>query len=241
MSSVMPVVSALGPPADGVKHCQPNTRIFVNDIAFGAGTLFIANSRIAWVSDAGNQLSFEYKGISIHAVSRDTSKFAHECLYLMVDGNIVDDIRRLLPSREDATPMDEDTAHDDDDSDDEGQVTEVKFVPGDNQQLDVMFAAMSDCQGLHPNSEDDLSDDEEAEEEEAAAEEEEEKLPNGHGIEDEEEEEEEVQERSCPTATEMTSQGLATLRRLEAMLGGSGAAETPGSLENAEEADMDSN
>merc|ERR1719187_3018972 len=103
--------------------------------------------------------------------------------------------------------MDAENDEDDEGDDDDDPVTEIRFVPSDMNQLDQMFAVMSDCQALHPDSdEDNLSDDFEGE--------------------DEEEEDAAAAELAgeCPTEDEMTPQGLATLRRLEGMLGGGGGA-----------------
>lgn len=46
----------------------------------------------------------------------------------------------------------------DDDSGDEGEseggMTEIRFVPDDASALDSMFTAMSECQQLHPDTDD---------------------------------------------------------------------------------------
>jgi len=231
---------------------QPETRLFVNSTPYGAGTLVLANSRISWRSDAaGSQFSIEYKGVSIHAVSRDITKFPHQCLYLMVDGKVDDDVARCVPEAEEASPMDAENDDDDDDDgedDDEDPVTEIRFVPADMNQLDHMFAVMSDCQALHPDSdEDNLSDDFEEEEAEDG-EEEEPSMANGHAANGHAHEEEEEDAAAaelageCPTEEEMTPQGLATLRRLEGMLGGGAGVVAPVEEGAAqfEDADMES-
>merc|ERR1711978_567561 len=100
----------------------------------------------------------EYKHIAMHAVSRDLTQFHQECLYLMIDVRLVD---------EEGTPMSTPNTSGDDDSEDEmesdGGMTEIRFVPDDATSLDSMFAAMSECQQLHPDTDD--SDSEAAEEE----------------------------------------------------------------------------
>jgi len=232
----MPFVSALGPPSDGVMLDQPSTRLFVNSVPYGSGNLVLATSRLSWVAETGSQFSLEYKGISIHAVSRDTTKFPHQCLYLMVDGDIKEDVARfnkgLIPELDGATPMDAEAADaEESDEEDEDPVTEIRFVPSDEGRLDLMFGVMSDCQALHPDSDDDFSGDEAdgfgygGEEEEEG---EEDAVLNGHanGLDNglDEPLEEESPAPECPTEDEMTPQGLATLRRLEGMLGGGAAA-----------------
>ena len=45
-------------------------------------------------------------------------------------------------------------------------MTEIRFVPDDRNTLDSMFATMSECQALHPDTDDSLEE-EEGEDEEA--------------------------------------------------------------------------
>jgi len=148
----------------------------------------------------------------------------------MVDGKVDDDVARCVPEAEEASPMDAEDGRDNDDDyeddDDEDPVTEIRFVPADENQLDRMFAVMSDCQALHPDSdEENLSDEDYGEEEEG---EEEEGIHegmngvNGHGGDDDAVAAAAELAGECPTEDEMTPQGLATLRRLEGMLGGGG-------------------
>ena len=57
----------------------------------GKGKLYIAESRVSWVGDAGHQFSLTYEHISLHAVSKDTTTFPHsEHLYLMIDKKLTD-------------------------------------------------------------------------------------------------------------------------------------------------------
>lgn len=44
-----------------------------------------------------------------------------------------------------------------DDEDDEGGVTEVRFVPEDKGILQEMFEALKECQTLHPDPNDSIS------------------------------------------------------------------------------------
>merc|ERR1712071_65882 len=77
----------------------------------------------------------------------DLTQFHQECLYLMIDVRLVD---------EEGTPMSTPNTSGDDDSgnedDSEGGMTEIRFVPDDRGALDGMFAAMSQCQALHPDT-----------------------------------------------------------------------------------------
>ena len=108
--------------------------------------------------------SLEYPHIALHAVSRDLTQFHQECLYLMIDVRLVDEM---------GTPMSTPTSSDADDSgneeDSDGGMTEIRFVPDDRNLLDSMFTSMSECQALHPDTDDSL--DEDGEEDDEAEEE----------------------------------------------------------------------
>ena len=82
------VTSSLPPPEEGVRIEQPGTAAHMGPRALGSGTLYIAESRVAWAGSDGQGFSLEYPHIMLHAISRDTSVFPHPCLYLMVDAKI---------------------------------------------------------------------------------------------------------------------------------------------------------
>ncbi|KAG8548650.1 hypothetical protein GDO81_024685 [Engystomops pustulosus] len=103
----------------------------------------------------------------------------------------------------------EEESDDDDDDDDDQPITEIRFVPENKSDLGEMFSAMCDCQALHPDPEDEDSDDDfEGEEYDVEAHE--------QGLGD------------VPTfytyeegLSHLTSEGQATLERLEGMLANS--------------------
>ena len=66
----MVVVSSLGPPEEGIHHTEECTTTYVNEKCLGKGTLYVSESRVSWVGDAGHKFSLEYPHISLHAVSR---------------------------------------------------------------------------------------------------------------------------------------------------------------------------
>lgn len=135
-SSIMVVMTTFPPPTEGLHHVQDKTEAFIHDKSCGVGTLYIAADRLSWSDpESGKGFSLEYPSISLHAICRDTSQFPHECIYCMMD-----------------SPLD-DGGNDSDSDDSDGKVGEVRFVPEDKSALDVMFKALSECQVLHPDPE----------------------------------------------------------------------------------------
>lgn len=140
----MMLLTNISAPDEGIHHKQEETQAFIDGKEVGNGALFITESEVSWLNTGGQGFGLQYPNISLHAVSRDTSAFPHECLYLMVEGKLIE----------------EEKAEDDDEDEDDYDcpTTEVRFVPSDKGALDAMFTAMSDCQTLHPDPDDTDSD-----------------------------------------------------------------------------------
>ena len=139
---IMVVVTSLGPPEEGVRLRVDGVATFINRKQLGMGSLYISEARVSWVGIGGQGFSLEYPHIALHAVSRDLTQFHQECLYLMIDVRLVDETGTPM-----STPTSSDAGSDSDiDEDSDGGMTEIRFVPDDKNQLDGMFAIMSECQ-----------------------------------------------------------------------------------------------
>uniref|UniRef100_A0A8C0U1S9 Methylosome subunit pICln n=1 Tax=Cyanistes caeruleus TaxID=156563 RepID=A0A8C0U1S9_CYACU len=86
------------PPADGVRHQQPDTEALLAGRSLGAGTLYIAESRLSWLENSGVGFSLDYPTISLHAVSRDLSAYPREHLYVMVNAKFEELEQGDIPS-----------------------------------------------------------------------------------------------------------------------------------------------
>ena len=55
-------------------------------VQYGSGTLFLTTENITWISssDADKALSFHWRSMLMHAISRDTSSFPHPCIFCQV-------------------------------------------------------------------------------------------------------------------------------------------------------------
>jgi len=56
-------------------------------VQYGSGTLFLTTENIMWISasDPEKALSFHWRSMLMHAISRDTSSFPHACIYCQVE------------------------------------------------------------------------------------------------------------------------------------------------------------
>uniref|UniRef100_A0A8C3UD02 Methylosome subunit pICln n=2 Tax=Passeriformes TaxID=9126 RepID=A0A8C3UD02_CATUS len=86
------------PPADGVRHQQPDTEALLAGRSLGSGTLYIAESRLSWLENSGVGFSLDYPTISLHAVSRDLSAYPREHLYVMVNAKFEELEQGDIPS-----------------------------------------------------------------------------------------------------------------------------------------------
>lgn len=141
----MAIITNLVPPTEGIKHQEANISAVVQQKELGKGTLYIAESRVVWVGEGGEGLSLEYSNISVHAVSRDLSRFPRECLFLMTCRG---------ENEENAADNSSSSSSDEDEDD---LSTEIRFIPENNSTLDTMFKALSECQVLHSVEDDDAS------------------------------------------------------------------------------------
>ncbi|KAK9958655.1 hypothetical protein ABG768_010764 [Culter alburnus] len=205
----MVVLKSLPPPSEGVRLQQAETTAVLDGKRLGSGTLFVAEAHLSWFDGSGMGFCLEYPSISLHAISRDLSAFPEEHLYVMVNAKLDDegDAEQQEKAQDDA--LEDDDEESDSDSEDSGTITEIRFVPSDKAALEPMFSAMCDCQALHPDPEDADTDDDDYEGEEY----------------DVEEAEQEQGQGDVPTfytyeegLSHLTSEGQATLDRLEGML-----------------------
>lgn len=146
----MVILTSFPPPDEGIRHREEATAAFIQSRELGKGTLYIAESRVSWVGENRCGFSLEYPSVALHAVSRDLSSFPHECLYLMIDGNL-----------DDAAPTSGENGSNSNDEDEEPAPSEIRFVPDNKSSLDTMYKAMSECQALHPDPTDSISEEDE--------------------------------------------------------------------------------
>ncbi|XP_066925983.1 methylosome subunit pICln-like [Clytia hemisphaerica] len=123
---------------NNIVHNEENVSVYYGEENQGKGSLEINENVLEWKNES-KTLKFNYISISLHAISRETSKFPHECIYCLVD------------SEPESTEENRDP---------ENPVSEVRFVPDDNSSLQVMYDAITTCQELHPDPNEEFSEEE---------------------------------------------------------------------------------
>jgi len=207
-------LSSLAPSTDDVSLVIDSVQVYINADLLGNASLHVTRSRLSWVLESGQSFSLEYPSINMHSISRDKTIFPHECLFLMVEGDAVSKAEMIMKGE--ATTMTTTTTSKPADDD---VTSEIRFVLKDSSQLQTLFDNMSDCQALNEDqARDGMEEEAEYEEEEDYGEEKEEEeyedeavgIIDGEAVVD--------YSALCPADDDMTPQGLATLKRLEAAL-----------------------
>lgn len=135
------LLTTFSEPTENVYHVQENTQAFIQDKYLGKGTLYITEDYLSWCDLAtGKGFSLDYPVISLHAVCKDTAYFPHECLFCMVEEAFEDEME----------------SGSDNGSEDDHPATELRFVPDDKMSLERIYIAISDCQVLHPDQQEQL-------------------------------------------------------------------------------------
>lgn len=137
-------------PDAGIQHLEQNCRININSGDRGSGTLYISEERLIWENQEHRGLSLGYKDIAIHAISKDLQAFPEECLYVMFNGEVSEPVDAVVNGNTNG----DDSDCVEDGADSSGTISEIRFIPECKDNLKRMFDAMSDCQCLHPDSED---------------------------------------------------------------------------------------
>ncbi|XP_066477719.1 methylosome subunit pICln [Tiliqua scincoides] len=198
----MSFLRRLPAPSEGVRLRQPDTEAVLGGRGLGCGCLYVAESRLSWIENSGLGFSLDYPTISLHAISRDLNAYPWEHLYVLVNAKFEGEESKETPMGEG-----EEEEEEEEENDDEAEpISEFRFVPSDKSALEAMFSAMCECQALHPDPEDEDSD-------------------NNYNGDEYDVEDHEVGQGDIPSfytyeegLSRLTTEGQATLERLEGML-----------------------
>ncbi|XP_076933088.1 chloride conductance regulatory protein ICln-like isoform X2 [Bidens hawaiensis] len=121
-------------------HRQPAVAIVLgNRPPESPGTLYISTKQLIWLSDTDNTKGYavDFLSVSLHAVSRDPDAYSAPCIYTQIDTG-------------DEDVESEDSDSESDDTLDLSKITEMRLVPSDPNQLDVLFEVFNECAELNP-------------------------------------------------------------------------------------------
>ncbi|XP_026501727.1 methylosome subunit pICln [Vanessa tameamea] len=187
------VSSTFAVPAEGVLFQTPSTKLLVNDLELGTATLYITENNVIWgggvnaTGGAAPTISLLYPNISLHAIQREPIP----ALYMVLNH----ELRLPELTQQAGGDAQQNEPDDDDDFDaDEHPITQLRFIPQNESDLNTMYSAMSEGQALHPDPADEVDDDD--------------PYMDGEEFDDGDEEFEDAEESAAPDAAER----LAALR-----------------------------
>ncbi|XP_077235497.1 nucleotide-sensitive chloride conductance regulator (ICln) family protein [Tasmannia lanceolata] len=121
-------------------HVQPSVSIVLgNRPPESPGTLYISTKRVVWLSDVDTEkgYSVDFLSVSLHAVSTDPEAYSSPCIYTQIEAEGEDE-------------ESEDTDSECNESLDLSKITEMRLVPSDPSQLDILFEIFCECAELNP-------------------------------------------------------------------------------------------
>ncbi|XP_045507781.1 methylosome subunit pICln [Colias croceus] len=145
------VSSTFSVPVEGIILQTPSTKLFINDQEIGTATLYITENNVLWGGGVGASgghspsISLLYPSISLHAIQREPSP----ALYMVLNYEL------RLPQNQSGGGDTSDSQNDDEEFDaDDQPITQLRFIPANEHDLQPMYSAMSQGQALHPDPQD---------------------------------------------------------------------------------------
>ncbi|XP_068651062.1 chloride conductance regulatory protein ICln-like [Aristolochia californica] len=136
---------------EALLRVQPAVAIVLGNLPpESPGTLFISSKQVVWLSgvDEGKGYALDFLSISLHAVSSDPEAYHSPCIYTQIE----------TEGGEDEEPEDSDSEASENFN--LSKITEMRLVPSDPSQLDILFNVFCECAELNPeprNEQDDES------------------------------------------------------------------------------------
>eukprot|EP00042_Codosiga_hollandica_P014633 m.33845 g.33845 ORF g.33845 m.33845 type:complete len:213 (+) comp43299_c0_seq2:86-724(+) len=135
-----------------VRLLQPGVTVYRNLEPSAPGTLYITENEIIFWDDVHQTgLQIQYEQLALHAISRDTTRFAFPCLFCQLEG-IPAPIKLGTIGVPDSEDDDKDEDYEDAESEDD--VIELRIVPEDHTAIEKMYEVLCECQALHPDDDD---------------------------------------------------------------------------------------
>lgn len=166
----MVIVTSFQEPESRILYQQQNTRAVLDKHDLGVGTIIVSERlgyvitifgkfqfsehfrTLCWKEQGTAGFSIEYPHISMHAITSDRNVYPTDCIFLMIDGHLA------LPNVPQPQQVDDE---EDSDVDEDEQISELLFIPQDSNSIRLIYDALSECQVLNPDANDEIDDEDE--------------------------------------------------------------------------------
>ncbi|KAM7357670.1 chloride nucleotide-sensitive channel icln [Cochliomyia hominivorax] len=166
----MVIIGRITPPNIGLAFSSENVQLKIGEKIIGTGNVYISQNSLVWRPSNMEQdgISIYWKQISVHGISATPSS----CIYFMLDhqlkwpGIYEGETHNHSNGIAEHPQSGSENESEDDDNDDyedaqDVQMTECWLIPQDENCVNTMYQAMTECQALHPDSGDSISGDSE--------------------------------------------------------------------------------
>ncbi|XP_005191303.2 methylosome subunit pICln [Musca domestica] len=172
----MVIIGQVAPPTEGVVFTSDNVTLRIEqNTTVGKGNVYISHSSLMWKpANEPDGISISWKRIGVHGTASAPSKCI--CFVLdrhiswpgKTDGGVTNGNGQAIKceTNGDGNGNNDDAENDDEEEEEEvfedaeeDQLTECWLIPDDVNIVDTMYQAMTECQALHPDSDDSISGD----------------------------------------------------------------------------------
>lgn len=149
-----------------IQYCEPNVAFIVDEISFGQGTLYVAESKLYWKNYTNNQVvSVDYKSMCVFGTCNHPTIHEKPCLQIIVDFtykptdiiNVNGQSSNGNNHEGDSDSEDNDEVDENDDEEEEMK-SKIKIVPDSSESLTEIYGAFTRVQPLHNTGDLDSSD-----------------------------------------------------------------------------------
>jgi hypothetical protein len=131
--------------------------LYIEQNKCGTGNLVLTNKRVRWIPSSGTPKEWNWRSIVMHAVSKDSSHFPYASIYCQIHtpkGSLDSGSHPQLQKQVDYQDAMEQEPTEEDGSDpgeDLDRFTEVRFVPPNEEALEVLFSVFSKGAEMNPD------------------------------------------------------------------------------------------
>lgn len=157
----MDMLNSFNEKDEEIEHCETSVVFIIDDITFGKGTLYVAESKLYWKNDAIDQVvSINYKSMCIFGTCNHPTVHEKPCLQILVDFSYKPSGNTLLNGnlQENHSVNGEKSDSENDDEEEEIK-SKIKLVPDNPECLNEIYAAFTRVQPLHNSNDSDSDED----------------------------------------------------------------------------------
>ncbi|XP_026804795.1 methylosome subunit pICln-like [Rhopalosiphum maidis] len=154
---------------ESIQRCESNITLIVDEVTFGKGTLYVAESKLYWKNGATNQVvSIDYKSMCVFGTCNHPVVHEKPCLQIIVDfaykpSDSIQPENGQILNGDNHSNEDDNSEEDNEDEEEEEMKSKIKLVPDSPECLNEIYEAFTRVQPLHNSN--DADSEEEAEEE----------------------------------------------------------------------------